>query len=126
VESMLTALARVARFEVFFEAPPFGSEQQLLPVDYEPSVTHGGVLISAAVPASAPEGSRVVISRAFVAGCDMALGEAPLQVIVGFNHAPETEGPVYIAAEAGDVAAVKSALEGGASTEEMSTREVCN
>jgi hypothetical protein len=91
---------------------------QLLAVTYEHSVTHGGVLISTAVSSSVTEGSRVVISRVSVAGCDVALCEAPLEVIVGFNHAPAPAGPVYAAAVVGDAPALMRLLDGGASTEE--------
>jgi hypothetical protein len=91
---------------------------QLLAVTYEPSVTHGGVLLNVSVPASVTEGSRVVISRVSVVGCDVALGEAPLEVIVGFNHAPAPAGPVYAAAVVGDAPALMRLLDGGASTEE--------
>jgi hypothetical protein len=91
---------------------------RLLAVTYEPSITHGGVLVSAAFPASATEGSRVVISHISVAGCDVALGEAPLEVIVGFNHAPALGGPMMAAALAGDAPALTRLLDGGASTEE--------
>jgi hypothetical protein len=91
---------------------------RLLPATFEPSVIHGGVLITVPVPVSAPEGSRVVLSRVSIAGCDVALGEAPLQVIVGFNHAPAPHGPVTAAAEAGDAPALMRLLDGGASTEE--------
>jgi hypothetical protein len=89
-----------------------------LAVTYEPSVAHGGVLLSVSAPSSAPEGSRVVIRRACVAGCDVALGEAPLEVVVGFNHAPAPEGPVYAASKAGDAPALVRLLDGGSSTEE--------
>jgi hypothetical protein len=89
-----------------------------LPVACELSIAHAGVLITVPVPASAPEGSLVVISRVSVAGCDVALGEAPLVVTVGFNHARTAKGPVYAAAEAGDVPALMRLLDGGASTEE--------
>jgi hypothetical protein len=89
-----------------------------LPAAYEVSITHGGVRITLPVPASAPEGSRVVISRVSVAGCDVALGEAPLQVIVGFNHAPAPAGPVIDSVRRGDVPALMRLLDGGASAEE--------
>jgi hypothetical protein len=91
---------------------------QLLPVTYhELSHDHSGVLLSVPVPDSAPEGSRVVMTRVSIGDCSVALGEAPLQTIVGFNHSPETEGPVHAAAYAGDVAALTRLLEDGASTE---------
>jgi hypothetical protein len=91
---------------------------ELLPLTYEPSADHGGVLICFRVPAFAPEGSRVVIVRVTVGGCELPLGEAPLEAIVGFNHAPAPEGPLYDSAQKGDARAVLRLLEGGASTEE--------
>jgi hypothetical protein len=117
--SLISALAKGMRtwWSPAAPAPPAASAR-LLPVVYEPSVVHGSVLISVVVPASAPEGSRVVISRVSVSGCDVALGEAPLEVVIGFNHASEPEGPVMAAAEAGDAPALMRLLEGGASTEE--------
>jgi hypothetical protein len=89
-----------------------------LPVACDLSTTHGGVLITVPVPSSALEGIRVVISRISVAGSDVALGEAPLEVIIGFNHAPTPEGPVRAATEAGDTPALTRLLQDGASTEE--------
>jgi hypothetical protein len=99
-------------------APPPVASVRLLPVTYEPSVIHGGVRITLSVPASAPEGSRVVISRVSVAGCVVALGEAPLEVTVGFNHAPALQGTVWDAVHRGDIPALMRLLDGGASTEE--------
>jgi hypothetical protein len=92
--------------------------EQELPVSYEPSVAHGGVRIAVPVPASAPDGSRIVVRRLVVGGCEFSLGEAPLQVIVGYNHAPAVAGPVNTAVVSDDVPALMRALEGGASTEE--------
>jgi hypothetical protein len=88
-----------------------------LPAAYEVLMAHGGVLVTVPFP-TAPEGSRVVISRISVAGCDVALGEAPLEVIVGFNHAPAPKGVVWDASAAGDAPALTRLLHGGASTEE--------
>jgi hypothetical protein len=89
-----------------------------LPVVYEPSLANGGVLICIPVPPSAPEGSCIMLSGAFVAGCAVALGDAPVPVSVGFNHAHASAGPLYAAAEAGDVPAVVRLLNDDASTEE--------
>jgi hypothetical protein len=117
--AVLAKLADLVRVNGELQQPvDLGVPPTQLPVAYtcKVSIEHGGVRIS--VPASAPEGSRVVISRASVAGCDVALGEAPLEVIVGFNHAPAPLGPVYAAVKAGNVPAMMRLLDGGASTEE--------
>jgi hypothetical protein len=117
--SRVFALAERMRTWWSSQAPaPTVASVRLLPVTYEPSVTHGGVFVSISVPASAPEGSRVVISRVSVAGCDVTLGEAPLEVIVGFNHAPAPAHPVSSAATAGVAPALAHQLDGGALTEE--------
>jgi hypothetical protein len=117
--SVITTLAALVQISVELQQPDdLGVPPAQLPADYEASIAHGGVRITLSVPASAPEGSRVVISRVSVAGCDVALGEAPLEVIVGFNHAPAPDGPVMAAAESGDVPALLRLLNGGASTEE--------
>jgi hypothetical protein len=116
VLATLTAVVQVSA--ELYQPGDVGAPPAQLPVAYEVSIAHDGVLISVTVPASAPEGSRVVISRVSVAGCDVALGEAPLEVIVGFNHAPTPKGSVMAAAEAGDVPALMRLLDGGASTEE--------
>jgi hypothetical protein len=121
--AVCSSIAALAQVIVVLQTPDDARALQaaapLLPVTYEPSATHGGVLITVLVPASAPEGSRVVISRASVAGYDVALGGVPLQATVGFNHTPAQAGPVFKAARWGDVPALSSALDGGASTEEM-------
>jgi hypothetical protein len=113
---MLTALVQVSA--QLQQPGDLGVPPAQLPAAYEVSIAHGGVLMSVPVPASAPEGSCVVISRVSIAGCDVALGEVPLEVIVGFNHAPAPEGPVIAAVEAGGVPALMRLLDGGASTEE--------
>jgi hypothetical protein len=89
-----------------------------LPVTYEASATHGGVLISVSVPASTPVGSCIVISRASVAGCDIALDRASRHIVVGFNHIPVPQGHVSAAARSGNVPDLVRLLDGGASTEE--------
>jgi hypothetical protein len=89
-----------------------------LPVAYEPSVIHGGVLVSISIPPSAIDGSCVVIERASVAGVEMAVDESQVRVTLGFNHVPAPSGPVFAAVRNDDVRALLSALEDGASTEE--------
>jgi hypothetical protein len=89
----------------------------LLPVTCKLS-SHGDLLICVTAPASASEGSRLVINNVSIAGCEMALGEAPLQSIVGFNHASLPKGPVSDAAGNGDVPTLMLLLHSGASTEE--------
>jgi hypothetical protein len=94
--------------------PPLGA---LLPVTYEPSIMHGGVLVDFPIPPSTPKGSCVVIRRASIAGCEIVLAKVP-HVMVGFNNDPALPGPVLEAAQAGDAPTLKRLLEGGASTEE--------
>jgi hypothetical protein len=53
---------------------------------------HGCVDLVVSVPEDA-EGSEIVLRRVSVAGCDMALDEAPVRLIVGFNHEPARCGP---------------------------------
>jgi hypothetical protein len=117
-DALLTTLATLVQISAELQQPDdLSVPPAQLPVAYELSCTRDGVLIAVPVAASTPEGSRVVISRASVAGCDVALGEAPLEVIVGFNHAPEAEGAVIDAAHRGDIPALMRLLDGGASTE---------
>jgi hypothetical protein len=116
--AVLAKLADLVQVNADLQHPgSLGVPPTQLSVACEPSSTHGGVLIAVSVPASAPEGSRVVVSRASVAGCDAALG-GEVHVIVGFNSTPAPAGPVMAAAEAGDVPALMRLLEGGAPTEE--------
>jgi hypothetical protein len=68
---------------------------QLLPVTYLAWSSHGGVVVNVDVPATVPEGSRVVIRRASIAGCNMDLGTSSLGYIVGFNHAPAVAGSIF-------------------------------
>jgi hypothetical protein len=118
---VIATLAAITQVAAELEQPDaLGVTPAQLPVAYEVSLTLGGVLISVPVPASAPEGSCVVISNASVTGCDVALGKAPPQVAVGINHAPAPAGPVLAAAETGDVPALTRLLGEDASTEEKS------
>jgi hypothetical protein len=120
--SVIATLTALVQISAELQQPEdLGVPPAQLPAAYELSLTHGGVLITVSVPASVPGGSRVVISRVSVAGFDVALGEAPLEVIVGFNHFSEPEGPVMAAAEVGDVPTLLCLLDGGASTEEKDT-----
>ena len=86
---------------------------------YEPCEESGGVLIRVPIPTLSPEGTRVVIRHASVAGSDVALGKSRIQVAVGFNHAKAPRGPVFEAACAGDVPALQQFLAAGSSTEEI-------
>jgi hypothetical protein len=90
------------------------------------SVTHtaggevlvGSVDIVVTVPEDAALGSNVVIRRVIVADCNVALGEVPVGVIVGFNHEPAPAGWVYSATAARDIHALMQALDEGCSTQE--------
>jgi hypothetical protein len=113
--------------EVPCRGPVTPASAQLLPVSYEPSVNverfqpevHNGVHISIPIPPTVPDGSRVVLHRVCVSGCDVAgLDGAALQVVVGFSHDTAPAGPVWDAAQSGDVSVLRRALENGASTEE--------
>jgi hypothetical protein len=121
--AVLTTLTGLVQVSAELRQDELGVPAAQLPVAYELSITHGGVLIS--LPVSSTEGSRVVISRVSIAGCNVALGDATLEVIVGFNHAPAPEGLVYTAGEAGDVPALMRLLDGGASTEEKDMVSGC-
>jgi hypothetical protein len=125
VTTALSVLVSLAVVEVIAQSPEAAAgipdqpcSLQLLPVSYESSVIHGGLLVTVPVPESAPDGSRIVMLRASVAGRDVALGECPLEVVVGFNHAPAQAGPVFDAVHEYDIPALVRVLEGGASTEE--------
>jgi hypothetical protein len=48
----------------------------------------------------------------------VALGEAPVRVIIGFNHDPAPKGRVHAAAKAGDMYALMQALDDGCSADE--------
>jgi hypothetical protein len=124
----LSSRADVTRLDAFLQqsadtsaasaAPPAPTALAVFPATYEPSSVHGGVLVKLLIPPAAPEGSRVMISRVSVAGCDVALGETPPQVLIGFNHAAAEAGPLCAAASSSDLPALIRALEDGASTEE--------
>jgi hypothetical protein len=98
----------------------------LLPVNYEPSVEHEGVLISVHIPPSISDGSRIRLQYASVAGCAVPLSESHVETIVGFNHAPEVAGLVSNAACHGDSAALQRLLADGASTEERNAVSTSN
>jgi hypothetical protein len=104
-------------------SPPLHAK--LLPVSYMPSAPHGGVLVRVPIPASTPDGTDVLIRRASVGGCDMALDGPHLRVSVGFNHALSPRGPVYEAADSGDAPTLLHLLDGGASTEELGSVRAC-
>jgi hypothetical protein len=123
--ALLCAMAAATLFIVVLQ-PAFSDEvalghaaaADLLPVAYESSASHGGVLISVKVPESLPTGSSVVVRRAFFAGSELVIDEADLAVTIGFCHDPAPAGLAWAAAEAGDASELLRLLEGGASTEE--------
>jgi hypothetical protein len=69
-----------------------------------------------AVPVDLARGSEVILRRVCAAGYDVTFGDAPLRVTVGFNHSPTPVGRVTRAARAGDIPALKQALDDGCST----------
>jgi hypothetical protein len=80
------------------------------------------------VPSNAPNGSEVVLRRVSAADCDVTLpaDDAPVRVIVGFNHAPAPAGRVFAAAAAGNLPALTEALDDGCSTREMNAVSAAN
>jgi hypothetical protein len=70
------------------------------------------------IPSDAADGAAVVLHSVFLAGCNVTLGEAPVRVIVGFNHEPAPAGRVHAAAKANDIPTLTQALNDGCSTEE--------
>jgi hypothetical protein len=93
-------------------------------LDFSVAVSAGGeapggcIDLVVTVPADAALGSEVVLRRVSVAGCDVALGKAPVRVIVGFNHEPVPVGRLYASALLGDIPALTQALDDGCSTQE--------
>jgi hypothetical protein len=119
--AVFEAMAAVTRISAGVQdpsdtCPSRVSPAAVMPVIIEPSVADGGILIS--IPDTAADGSRIVIQRASVAGCDLTLGEVPPHVNVGFNHAPATGMAVIELARSGDIPALIQLFNGGASTEE--------
>jgi hypothetical protein len=96
------------------------------PLAYSVEISVGAICSSVDLVVQVPEdaawGSEVVLRRVSAAGCDVALDEAPVRVIVGYNHEPVPEGRVFTAARAGDIPALTQALDDGCSTQE-STQE---
>ena len=89
----------------------------LAPADIEASVD--GVLLIVPFLAGTPQGSRVVINRVWVAGCEVALDELSSSITIGFNHhTPAPAGAMIAAAKAGDLSGVRAALDNGESTEQ--------
>jgi hypothetical protein len=86
---------------------------------------YSSVDIIAAVSAGVTEGECVVLSSASIAGVDIPLGEAPIKIIIGFNHTPAPEGPVFAAIDAGDIVALTRALNDDDGSTQEATK-VCN
>lgn len=87
----------------------------------EPSSTVdalGCVDITAAIPDGSGTGDAVILCNLSIAGREVPLGDSPVQVIIGFNHAPSPVGLVTGPARAGNVPALVRALEDGGSTQE--------
>jgi hypothetical protein len=84
------------------------------------STTGAGFIdIVVPIPEQAVEGSSdIILRRLSIAGYDVTLKEAPIRVIVGFNHAIVPGGRVHAAVETGDMLALQEALESGCSTQE--------
>jgi hypothetical protein len=88
-------------------------------VEVRPATTSDSYIsIVVSIPSGTSDGSEVVLRRVSVAGCDVPLGEAPVRVIVGFNHEPAPAGRVNAAAQAGNIPALTQALDDGCSTQE--------
>jgi hypothetical protein len=123
---VLNALVSVARIDADLLLPQDGASgveipgAEAQPAFYEPSVRDGCVLMRVPIPSSTPDGSRILLRHASVAGHDLTPSSADI-VVVGFNHVPSPEGPVMDAAHAGDAAAVMRALRRGHSTEEQNS-----
>jgi hypothetical protein len=81
----------------------------------------GCVDLVVTVPEDAALESEVVLRRVSVAGCDVPLGEAPVRVIVGFNHEPAPKGRVWAAVQRRDMPALTQALDDDCSTQEADT-----
>jgi hypothetical protein len=130
----LSALAAIARVEAIVRpidaavlesaaSPP--ASVDLLPVTYEPAADMRGVIVSIPVPCNVPEGSCIVIRRVSVVGTDVLLGDAPLRIMVGYNHAVSKEGPVMFDACMDHAPDLMRALDDGASTEEADSVRPC-
>ena len=105
-EGVISALA--AGTEVRASLLVAGPGAVLAPVEIQASVD--GVLFIVAFPVSTPIGSRVVINRVWVAGCEVVVDELSSSITIGFNHAPAPEGAMIEAALAGDLSGVCAAL----------------
>jgi hypothetical protein len=84
----------------------------------------GCIDIVVPIPADSEEGAKVVLRKVSITGCNVELGETPVQVTVGFNHEPASAGRVLAAAYAGDVPALTQALDDGGSTQESNVVRV--
>jgi hypothetical protein len=121
-EFKLDSLARLLRVRVVLSSDP----RTVLTYTVEPSASAPGcVTISVPVPDGVALGSLVTLRSALAAECDVQLGESPLCMTVGYNHAPAPEGPVMAAAEAGNVPALRAALDANGSTEERNRVSGC-
>jgi hypothetical protein len=103
IELVSGGLARTLEFYVVFAAggvAPVGCVDLVVPVR------------------GSADGSEVVLRRVSVAGCDVTLGEAPVRVVIGFNHEPAPKGRLLAAAKSGDIPAMTLALDDGCSTQE--------
>jgi hypothetical protein len=113
VDIVATAQLVVAR--IFLGGVELGYSIEVAPAT---TTSHGCISVVVPIPENTAEGSQFVLRRVSVAGYDVALGEAPVRVIVGFNHEPAPAGRVYAAAQAGDIPALTQALDDGCSTQE--------
>jgi hypothetical protein len=86
--------------------------------------SHGCIDIVVPIDAETVVGSQVVLRSVSIAGCDVALSDAPLRVIVGFENDPAPAGRAYAAVEACSFTALMQALNDGCSMQECNVVSV--
>jgi hypothetical protein len=96
------------------------STQPAAPLRYSVDIFLGDCIdVVVPIPEDAEKGAEVVLRNLSIAGCIVELGEAPVRIIVGFNHEPAPQGRVYVVSGSSDIHALSQALDDGCSTQEL-------
>ena len=116
-ESVASWISAHALVQISVEAPGQPRGQVSVRVKARPS--EGGWNVRVLVrPASWANAASVTVVSLSLAGRPLPCDCLPGTMRMGYNHAPAPEGKVLAAAKAGDVPALRAAIEEGESTEE--------
>ena len=123
-ESIASWISAHTLLHVQISATLAGRTHRLASVPIVARASNGNMILRALVrPSAWADAASVTLVSLSLAGRPVPCGCLPATLQVGYNHAPAPAGAVFAAAKAGDVPALRVALDAGGSTEEAG--DVC-